>query len=627
MLGEKSSGVAGGDVLSPPRPLTFVYMERSTAGELCCRLCTFGGGTSGGASVVRGEGNMLMAFSKSKDVPEGVPPPPPPPPPPPCVGVAARADRGTAVTAQRSGDGAPTLFAAMCVSSKKGETSGRPSSSKEPSWRMLSAESGPLPAAAFAGRFGGGIELFMASSMFTLSCRLRFLLPLLPDPSPSLSSPFPPRAPRLRLPSRRRSFFSSASFFLRCGSVRQLRPPVASSFWRSFSRNSGLPLARCTATRRDGESSGLMPASASLFRSFSCFIVAFAALAASLASSLDASGAVAFGVFAPSDTADSLSVKPASPDVVSSPPGCALPPFAWAAPRCPCGPCRCRCCCSAICGPCSSSTSRAASMAAVKYRCSSARFAALRERPFFGLPPPSPASPSAAPAAPARPGRPSLTSRFRRRTLRRMKLYQWFFTWLSVRPGRRFAISLHLLPSALCASTMICSSSAVHGPLLIVGSRWLCQRSRHCLPVGGRGRRIGVSRRWGLEGWPRQAHVPVRPLMLKSVTMCSAITLQLLVPCVCTSSRIAWSSSFVHTRRFSFLPSFLPLPGFGMTIGSVVVSTRRVPSSSTLILAPGCGSPRAPSNGAGSLPRLARSSPRKGAARAQGRARRSRESR
>lgn len=27
--------------------------------------------------------------------------------------------------------------------------------------------------------------------------------------------------------------------------------------------------------------------------------------------------------------------------------------------------------------------------------------------------------------------------------------HQWFFTWLSVRPGRRLAISLHLFPSSL----------------------------------------------------------------------------------------------------------------------------------------------------------------------------------
>jgi len=43
----------------------------------------------------------------------------------------------------------------------------------------------------------------------------------------------------------------------------------------------------------------------------------------------------------------------------------------------------------------------------------------------------------------------SATSRLSRRTLRRMKEYQWFLTWLSVRPGKRLAISLHLLPTSL----------------------------------------------------------------------------------------------------------------------------------------------------------------------------------
>jgi hypothetical protein len=112
----------------------------------------------------------------------------------------------------------------------------------------------------------------------------------------------------------------------------------------------------------------------------------------------------------------------------------------------------------------------------------------------------------------------SATSRFSRRTFRRMKEYlphhthhscepshhstanrrqgeqahQWFLTWLSVRPGSLLAISLHLLPSSLhqrtrshgmtgqarpgqartyrCASAMMRSSSSVHAFLLMLGS-------------------------------------------------------------------------------------------------------------------------------------------------------------
>ena len=108
--------------------------------------------------------------------------------------------------------------------------------------------------------------------------------------------------------------------------------------------------------------------------------------------------------------------------------------------------------------------------------------------------------------------------------------YQWFFTWLSVLPGRRFAISDHRLPNSLWASAIICSSSSVHACLFILGSvwelsfeihkvcgstgkedeildvpRWLCQRSRHCFPD--------------------------LPWILKTLTTWSAMTDQLRVPC------------------------------------------------------------------------------------------------
>ena len=58
-------------------------------------------------------------------------------------------------------------------------------------------------------------------------------------------------------------------------------------------------------------------------------------------------------------------------------------------------------------------------------------------------------------------------------TRRRMVEFQWFLIALSVRPGRRLAISAHLLPRSECASRMIRSSSSVHGVFLIAGLRWL----------------------------------------------------------------------------------------------------------------------------------------------------------
>lgn len=68
-------------------------------------------------------------------------------------------------------------------------------------------------------------------------------------------------------------------------------------------------------------------------------------------------------------------------------------------------------------------------------------------------------------------------------SLRRMVEFQWFLIALSVRPGRSLAISAHLLPSCLCASINMLSSSSDHASFLIEGLRWLCHRSLHCLPI------------------------------------------------------------------------------------------------------------------------------------------------
>src|SRR5262249_5834695 len=85
---------------------------------------------------------------------------------------------------------------------------------------------------------------------------------------------------------------------------------------------------------------------------------------------------------------------------------------------------------------------------------------------------------------------------------------------LSVRPGSSLAISAHLFPSRPWASTRIASSSPVQLALLIDGLRWLCQRSRHCLPM--------------------------RP------TRCDAISAHLFGPYSCTSCASRAASSGVH---------------------------------------------------------------------------------
>mmetsp|Transcript_15571 Transcript_15571/g.49461 ORF Transcript_15571/g.49461 Transcript_15571/m.49461 type:complete len:313 (+) Transcript_15571:205-1143(+) len=126
----------------------------------------------------------------------------------------------------------------------------------------------------------------------------------------------------------------------------------------------------------------------------------------------------------------------------------------------------------------------------------------------------------------ARAGMMPLFCRFSLRSSRRSALFQWFLMALSVRPGSILAISAHRLPSCRCASSSTRSSSAVQWSFLMAGSSWLCQRSRHCLPV-----------------------LPVR---------LAAMSDQHLVPCVSTSCRTVASSSSVHGRfrGSSFFSSF-----------------------------------------------------------------------
>ena len=96
----------------------------------------------------------------------------------------------------------------------------------------------------------------------------------------------------------------------------------------------------------------------------------------------------------------------------------------------------------------------------------------------------------------------------------RMIEFQWFLMLLSVLPGRNFEIYAHLLPFALCRRYKIHSSSWFQSYFLILGSKWLYQRSLHCFPW-----RSG---------------------------MCLAILVQFFAPYSCTSSRMRSSSSRVH---------------------------------------------------------------------------------
>lgn len=92
--------------------------------------------------------------------------------------------------------------------------------------------------------------------------------------------------------------------------------------------------------------------------------------------------------------------------------------------------------------------------------------------------------------------------------------FQWFLMALSERPGRNFAISAQRFPMRECRSRRILSSSSLHAVFFMSGFKWLCQRSRHCLP--------------------------------KRPRRCLAISDQRFGPNFCTSSITLASSSFVH---------------------------------------------------------------------------------
>lgn len=93
------------------------------------------------------------------------------------------------------------------------------------------------------------------------------------------------------------------------------------------------------------------------------------------------------------------------------------------------------------------------------------------------------------------------------------KEFKFIFVYL---PGRNLAISAHLFPYFLWASKMIFSSVLVHGSLLILGSRWLCHLSLHCLPD--------------------------LPLREKTSSIFWATMVHLLIPNLFTNSIMAWSS-------------------------------------------------------------------------------------
>mmetsp|Transcript_9749 Transcript_9749/g.31368 ORF Transcript_9749/g.31368 Transcript_9749/m.31368 type:complete len:364 (-) Transcript_9749:78-1169(-) len=76
----------------------------------------------------------------------------------------------------------------------------------------------------------------------------------------------------------------------------------------------------------------------------------------------------------------------------------------------------------------------------------------------------------------------ALPSRFCMRKSLRVAEFHRFLMALSVRPGNILTISDQRVPYRWTASTMARSSAVDHLDLDTSGERWLCQRSRHCLP-------------------------------------------------------------------------------------------------------------------------------------------------
>lgn len=64
-----------------------------------------------------------------------------------------------------------------------------------------------------------------------------------------------------------------------------------------------------------------------------------------------------------------------------------------------------------------------------------------------------------------------------------MSTCQWFFTALSVLPGKSLAINAHLLPYNLWAAKSLSSSSSLKALLLILGSNWLNHLNLQLLPT------------------------------------------------------------------------------------------------------------------------------------------------
>ena len=108
----------------------------------------------------------------------------------------------------------------------------------------------------------------------------------------------------------------------------------------------------------------------------------------------------------------------------------------------------------------------------------------------------------------------------RRSAVRLFALYLFLMS-LSLRPSKRFTISDQRVPISATAWAIMMSSIVVHFDFLIWGARWLCQRSRHCLPV--------------------------RPGTLL------AISVQVFVPMLSTTPTSIRSSSAFHGRRMDIL--------------------------------------------------------------------------
>mmetsp|Transcript_558 Transcript_558/g.1147 ORF Transcript_558/g.1147 Transcript_558/m.1147 type:complete len:265 (-) Transcript_558:129-923(-) len=162
--------------------------------------------------------------------------------------------------------------------------------------------------------------------------------------------------------------------------------------------------------------------------------------------------------------------------------------------------------------------------------------------------------------SPRGPGIPCPRQRACMRTMRRVVEFHRFLMALSVRPGTSLTSIAHLVPCSATASMIARSSSALKPSFFTAGDRWLCQRSRHCLPL-----RCGRSAAMRLQS----LGPPWRSMAAQSISSSSAVQAVFVLRGALASLSSAGVNSPVGVEMPSCAPSSVSalekaLPGSAM---------------------------------------------------------------